>query len=121
MATLSQHKSVRGVTCHECRAWIRGGKLYFKLFYYDYNMEKYKNFCSVCASKRARSEIKKLELLYRTSRSLIKQYKADDRKICLNCKNKFKQVVGECNPNQVGCKFVSMREKKNDNQKSKAV
>jgi len=122
MTNLTQHKAIRGVTCHTCGAWVRPEKLYYRMFFYNGHVEQYKNFCVECALNRAITESKNLLVLYKTSKSLIRKYKSDDRKLCLTCKNKFKQVVGECNLTKVGCKYIPIKEKYANNHKgSKTV
>ena len=50
-------KSVKGVTCHNCRAWIMPGRKYYKHWYQDYNVQKYKNSCMKCAAEDAAEEL----------------------------------------------------------------
>ena len=86
---ITQSKAVNGVTCHECRGWIRGGKLYYKKIFYDYHMEKYRNFCMSCAVGYIGLLILKAQKLHIDTKKWKKAYEADDRKICLSCKNKY--------------------------------
>ena len=83
---LQQTKSTNGVTCHECREWIRGGKIYFKHFWADYHMRRYMNFCVKCTALVVARTIHRAQNISSISRKLSKKYKTEDNKICSSCK-----------------------------------
>lgn len=116
----NQRKSIRGVICTNCRAWIRGGKKYWQEEYFDYSMRKTTNLCPVCTFEESQRVIAYFQRIEKHSKKLKDIYDKLDETICLKCKNKYKHVTGECQPKGIGCRYKEMGEK-HDNKRRKKV
>ena len=120
MSDIGIHTSVNGVTCHACGDFIRSGKEYYKEITQGYQYPSYKNFCMTCAKLNFAKSARNIIKIYKKSRRLQQKYKQEDKTICFKCKNKYKNVVGECSPIKAGCKFKPLK-RKNENKNSPKV
>jgi hypothetical protein len=111
------NKSIKGVTCHSCRDWIMPGRMYYKEWYQDYQIQKYRNHCMKCATKETMEKVLEYGKVFEGAKRKAAEYKKDNKTICSRCKDKFKHVVGDCNPLKDGCR--PKLEINNDNKKSK--
>lgn len=104
MVDLEENKSKLGVTCHLCRVWIRPGLIYYRHHYAEFNLPKYTNYCIKCAQKKYEEAITESNKALKQINKLLLIYKKDNRIICDKCKNKYKHLVGDCNPVEKGCR-----------------
>lgn len=121
MKEMEEKVAIKGVHCHGCKKFVRKGRQYYQDVWYDYGRKCYNNHCVTCAAKEIARFVAYTTRVNAICRKLRKQYSRDDRKMCLSCMNKFKQVVGDCNPWATNCKYKPMNGRKNDNKNSKAV
>ena len=100
---LKENKSQHGVTCHECRNWIRPGLIYYQLPFSDRYGNKW-NFCIKCAKEYLENAIKDSKTILISIGKILPIYEEENKIICNKCKDKYKHVVGECYPLDYGCR-----------------
>lgn len=112
-----EHISKSGVTCHSCFLWLRRGSIYFKDSWIQSGYRRYHNYCPKCLEpilvKTLNDSKKLLKLVIKEK----KRQNLESLTICSNCKNKYKNVVGECAPTKKGCR--PQLEIKNEEKKSR--
>ena len=99
-----EHIAVAGVTCHTCQKWLRKGCVYFKREWSEGAYNKYQNYCPECMKKIAHREVTDMLNTLEVAKKEEDKQKKENETICSKCKNRYKNVVGECSPTQRGCK-----------------